>query len=91
MEDKIDGEKLIKYLEEKWGRGKHCSMCNESQWIISDKIFELREFKGGSLVLGGKTPIFPVIPAICGNCSNTLFINAINAGLLNIPKENNGK
>jgi len=88
MSDQIDSIKIIKYLKSKWGDEKRCPMCDQTEWIVNDKIFELREFKGGSIILGN-IPIFPVIPIICKNCSNTIFINPINARLLDVKKESN--
>jgi hypothetical protein len=40
-------------------------------------VWELREFGGGTLAVGGA--IFPVVPLICRNCGNTLFLNAVIA------------
>lgn len=63
-----------------------CNVCTGKDWILNDTIFELREFQGGNLVVGGKASIFPVITVICSNCGNSLFFNAIQLGL--IKKEN---
>jgi hypothetical protein len=83
--EKDDSEKLIKFLNEKW-QGRPCPMCQFGRWSVQDKIFELREFHGGSLVVGG-TPIIPVIPVTCGNCGNTILINAITTGVVKPEKE----
>ena len=63
-----------------------CNVCQGKEWILNDTIFELREFQGGNLVIGGKSSVFPVIAVVCKNCGNTLFFNAIQLGL--IKKEN---
>lgn len=47
--------------------------------MAQDTLFELRQFNEGSMVIGG--PLIPVIPISCGNCGNTVMINAIAAGL----------
>ena len=79
---KIQANDIINYLNTKWG-GSPCPMCHSSSWNLSDKIFELREFNNGSLVLGGpSSAITPVIPVTCTNCGNTIFVNALTAGFL---------
>lgn len=64
-----------------------CSVCESKDWILNDTIFELREFQGGGLVIGGKSSVFPVITVICKHCGNTLFFNAIQLGLIQKEKE----
>jgi len=59
-----------------------CNVCQGKDWILNDTVFELREFQGGGLVIGGKSSIFPVITVICKTCGNTLFFNAIQLGLI---------
>jgi len=71
----IKTEKLISHLKTKW-QGRRCPLCNQGKWNVSDKVFELREYHGGGLVVGG-TPIIPVVPVTCDNCGNTVLVNAI--------------
>lgn len=66
--------------------GSPCNVCQGKEWILNDTIFELREFQKGSLVIGGKSSVFPVITVVCKSCGNTLFFNAIPLGL--IKKDN---
>jgi predicted RNA-binding Zn-ribbon protein involved in translation (DUF1610 family) len=77
---KFDSQKIIQYLNTKWAV-KPCPMCGIIKWNVSDKLFELREYHGGDLVIGGQASIIPLIPIICSNCGNTIFINAIVAGV----------
>ena len=84
-ENKNNIEKVIEHLNLKWGN-RSCPMCESNSWNVSDKIYELREFHGGNLVIGSG-PIFPVIPVSCSNCGNSLFVNAILAGA--VEKRNN--
>jgi hypothetical protein len=76
---KIDAQKLIAFLNAKWG-GRACTMCSIVTWSVQDSTFELREFNQGNMVLGG--PLIPVVPVICSNCGNTVLVNAIMAGLV---------
>jgi hypothetical protein len=55
-------------------------MCGTSQWSVQDKVYQLSEFHGGNLVVGG--PLVPVIPVSCTNCGNTVLVNAIIAGAI---------
>lgn len=77
---KIKIEKVVQHLNSKWGN-RPCSMCGSNSWNVSDKIYELREFHGGNLVLGSE-PIFPVIPVSCNNCGNSVMVNALLAGAI---------
>ncbi len=85
MGQKVESEKLVKHLKEKWN-GRSCPMCQTGNWTISDTIFEIREFNQGSVVIGAG-PLIPVIPVTCENCGNTLFINAIKAGIVDPNKK----
>jgi hypothetical protein len=85
METKINQQKLLTHLSEKW-KGRSCSMCDARNWNLSDKLFELREFQGGELVLG-TGPIIPLVVVTCNNCGNTVLVNAIKAGAIE-PQHN---
>jgi hypothetical protein len=76
---KIDGNKMIAYLQEKW-RGRSCPMCGVTNWNVQDSTFEIRQFSEGNMVLGG--PIIPVVPVVCNNCGNTILVNALMAGVV---------
>ncbi|XZL97429.1 hypothetical protein ACSXAP_06915 [Clostridium perfringens] len=77
---KINQDKLIEILNEKW-KGRPCNMCGDGNWIVSDKIFELREFNDGDLIIGG-VPIQPVVTITCKNCGNTVLVNPLAIGVL---------
>jgi len=70
-------EKVIAFLSERWGN-RACPMCGKGPWSVQDKIFQLSEFHQGSLVVGG--PLIPVVPVTCGNCGNTVLVNALISG-----------
>lgn len=75
-------DKTIEYLQRKWGSAG-CPMCGGNEWNVSEKIFELREFSAGKRMVGESNgAILPVVPVICNNCGNTMFINALFIGLL---------
>ena len=84
---KEQSDKFLEWLNSKWVGLKRCSVCGDNSWNISDRVFEMREFHGGAMVLGGI--LQPVIPVTCGNCGNTLYFNAIHAGIVK-QKEKDG-
>ena len=55
-------------------------MCGEASWNVQEQVFQLTAFREGAMVLGGA--VVPVIPVTCGNCGNTVFVNAIMAGVV---------
>jgi hypothetical protein len=84
----LDPDKVITHLRDKWG-GRVCQQCGEGNWTVQAKAFELRQFHGGSLVVGGA--VLPLVPVICTNCGNTVLVNAIVAGAMSPqPDESEG-
>lgn len=61
-------------------KNSKCCICGSNNWIISDTVFEIREFFEGAIVLG-HTSILPLISATCGKCSNTIFFNILTLGI----------
>jgi len=90
--DEKQKKHLLEHINKVWKDPVVCSICKGTKWDLADKIFELREFNGGSLVIG-KNSIIPVIPIICRKCGKTHFISAINTGLIdsNDSKEKDTK
>lgn len=64
-----------------------CPLCHKGQWIVSDTIFYLNEFNKGGVVIGG--PSYPVLPLVCSECGNTIFINAIISDILDVDNNKN--
>lgn len=79
---KIDGQKVIEHLKEKW-KGRSCQMCGVGNWNVQDTAYEVRQFSQGGLVVGG--PVIPVVPVVCTNCGNTVLVNAIIAKAIEPP------
>lgn len=88
---KLNDEQKQKLLE-KLGflKTSRCSTCGASSWIVNDTIFEMREFQGGNLVIGGGTAILPVIPVTCKNCGQTIFFNALSLKLIESKNDTTG-
>lgn len=81
---KLDNEKILAYLRTKWA-GRPCQMCGVGSWNVQDSLFQLTEFNEGSVVLGG--PVVPILPVVCGNCGNTVLVNALVSGALKPPPQ----
>jgi rubrerythrin len=66
-----------------------CPVCGQGHIAVSDRLFELREFEGGNLIVGGGSSLIPLIVLTCQNCGHVFFLNAIALGILkNEGKEN---
>ncbi len=78
----FNSDKMLSYLQEKWG-DRQCPMCGKGPLTVQDKVFQLTEFHHGSLVMGG--PLVPIVPVVCNNCGNTILVNAIIAGAIQLP------
>jgi len=76
----LNAKKVIKHLKSKWDN-HNCPMCHEGDWSVQDKVYELREYHGGDMVIGGSA-LIPVVPIICDNCGNIVLINGIIAGVV---------
>ena len=60
-----------------------CLSCGANEWTISPKVFELREFNNGNLVIGGQnSSIIPVIEVTCKNCGRIVLYNALVMGII---------
>ena len=76
--NKPSSQEVIDFLNSRWGSAP-CPMCNGRRWTVSDKVFELREFNDGNIVVGGpNSSVTPIIPIVCEYCGNTLFISIQN-------------
>lgn len=76
----FDMQKVVEFLRQKWGVSPACPMCRISNWSVNESVFVMPEFKSGGTVLGGV--VFPVVPVTCNNCGNSVFVNAIKAGVM---------
>lgn len=79
---KLTGDQQHTALEKLQHFFDHQCDCGHGDWILSDKIFELREFHSGNLVIGGNSSVLPVISVSCKACGNTQFFNALLLGLV---------
>ena len=81
--ENVNIKNVIQHLNAKWGNIS-CPMCGSNSWYVADKVYELREFHNGNLMVGG-VPIFPVIPVTCNNCGNSVMVSALMAEAIDRP------
>jgi len=86
-EKKIE-DKIIAFLNEKVPQMGACPLCKQNRWSVSDTIWEVQEFFQGGLKVG--SPKMPFVSITCANCGNTIFLNAIVAGIVK-PDKKGGK
>lgn len=68
-----------------------CPLCGGNKWNVTDAVFFLPEFFEDSVRFNARS--IPVIPFTCTVCGNTLFVNAIIAGVLDkddVTKQSDG-
>ncbi len=82
-------QKLAKFVGTKWRPPFQCPYCQMNNWNITREVFQLTEFSGGGLVVGG--PVVPLAPVTCNNCGHTVLLNALIAGAVEPPKEEEKK
>lgn len=71
------------WLETKWPPHRRtCPICATNTWNIENMIAEMRQFSGGSFVIGAGVGIFPLLVVTCINCGHVLLFNAMMAGLV---------
>jgi len=83
---KLDKKKFEETILSKWTNG--CPMCGGKDWTYDNDMITtpLQLDKNMGIVLGGK--IHPLVPVVCLNCGNTVFVNAKTIDALDGVKEN---
>jgi hypothetical protein len=79
-EEKAEAELLqagIRWIENKWG-DQPCPYCQHVEWQVGTPL---------EINLSGEEFMSPAFPVMCGNCGHTTLVNAIRAGLLPEPGE----
>jgi hypothetical protein len=63
---------LSENLAKRWTRSARCIVCGQSEWTVSERLFELREVggaaQGGSMVA--------LVALTCPGCGYTMLFNA---------------
>lgn len=75
LQQGIDGREFMEWIADYWS-DKACQFCEGQNWTLLKETFELREFHGGTVVLGSG-PIVPVMVIVCELCGNIELFNAV--------------
>jgi predicted nucleic-acid-binding Zn-ribbon protein len=78
----LDIEKANEWLDTHWKGNRNCPICGNISWSGNDTPVEVRSFEEGRL---GRS-VIPFLTITCYTCGNTLFFNAILAGLVAEPE-----
>lgn len=70
-------QQAIRWIEEKWGQ-QPCPYCQHIEWQVGTPL---------ELQASEDEVMSPAFPVMCGNCGHTTLVNAIRAGLLPEPDE----
>ena len=74
-------KKVEKWLSAKWrGHPAKCQLCGNQSWRLGEMVIAGIAYTPGRFVMGG--PTYPLLPLICSNCSQTVFLNAILCGVI---------
>jgi len=80
----LDITQVTEWLNKHWRDGRQCPICQNSNWNISNMLYEFRVFHDGNLVIGG--PVYPAVAVTCNVCGHTLFFNALKIGIIKSPQ-----
>ena len=79
MADEVDMTKVVSWLNTHWHGDTTCPVCRHNDWAINPRLFEVREFHGGGLVIGF-TMMQPLVLISCRECGHILLFNAARIG-----------
>jgi hypothetical protein len=79
----------LDWINARWTNpDKRCPICTQNTWTVG-AVFEVREFEGGNLVLGGNNNIIPMFPVACTTCGHVYWFNALLTGVVQPPAQEN--
>jgi predicted nucleic-acid-binding Zn-ribbon protein len=76
---------LLEYIDQKWPEPKACPICKNTDWYLSDTIFEIREYFEAAFKTSGLA--MPLIVLACKTCGYTILFNAISIGIIEPNKK----
>ena len=75
-------ERAVAAIQSNWAGSKVCPFCLKSNWTVGD-LSAIPNFVPPNLNLGS---LHPTVPLVCETCGNTLWFNAIIAGVVERPE-----
>lgn len=76
------GIEIMDFIDEAWKNHICPGCCNKVGLSVKNRLFELREFNDGDLVVGGNQASLPVVAVTCNECGYVSLISAIQIGIL---------
>ena len=64
-----------------------CSLCGGMHFTVIDSIFEMREFQGGDLIIGGEASTLPLVILVCDTCGGLKTLSAVKLGILDTEEK----
>ncbi len=83
--DEEQQNKILEHLNKALSKPLRCPICEDTNWGITDEVFEIRGFYEGDMQTGGGHTV-PAIILTCKNCGNILLFNAGLIGIVDPPK-----
>lgn len=74
-------ERAAAYFSDKL-KEHSCPVCKSNKWVMPQAIFEVRQFFGGNMKIGGGAQVIPMAIVTCHVCGYSMFFNAINIGAI---------
>ena len=87
MEERIDTDKVMDWLNRQWQGPKLCPICNNNRWGIGGRPVQVSEFSEAGPM--AEDMVYPLIAVTCGVCGYTLLFNAIVTGLVEAKRRQN--
>lgn len=72
----------VAFINERWAGDKACPVCLTAKWSLSDHTVTPLNVTGN--VIHGSGVTYPMVMAVCTNCGNTRFFNAVLMGILDM-------
>ena len=71
-------QKIDEWIKVNWHMG-NCHICKKQKWALADHVVTPILFTGVGFTQGAG---YPQMMMICQVCGNTLYINAVNVGIV---------
>lgn len=66
----------------------HCTVCGKDNFTLVDKVYELREFNEGNLIIGGSnSSVIPLVVLVCVHCGALVTLSAVKLGIFNVEEK----
>ena len=74
-------QKINDHLTKYW-TDSQCPICHSTKWELSEVPVEVREWEGGSLLIGTEASVLPLVALMCDKCGYIRFFSALKIGVV---------